>query len=236
MEKNKLSPDNGAVRVQRQMAVVGETWLGPDKGTLRVQRKVVVVGDGACGKTCLLQTFRDGQFPLDDRYTPTVFDVCIVDIEYKHHKQNHYVVELALWDTAGQEDFDRLRIMSYPEADVVVVCFSVDMPESLDNVLTKWLPEVRDHVPRAKIVLAVLKTDLRTDEETLEHIRRTGSPIPLAFEDGQKLASILRVPYVECSAKRGLGVRHVLETVIGSVVSDSDFARASPHAQCCIIL
>ncbi|KAJ2504664.1 RHO4 protein [Coemansia sp. RSA 1694] len=215
---------------------MAETQIDSGVGTVRVQRKMVVVGDGACGKTCLLQTFRDGQFPADDRYIPTVFDACIVDIEYKHQKQKRHVVELALWDTAGQEDFDRLRIMSYPEADVVMICFSVEMSDSLENVLEKWVPEVRDHAPRAKVVLAALKTDMRTDEETLEHMRRAGQSMPLAFEDGQRLASALKVPYVECSAKRGLGVRHVLETAVGLVVSDKDFAHAAPHSPCCVIL
>ncbi|KAJ2894521.1 RHO4 protein [Coemansia aciculifera] len=205
------------------------TQLSSDSRAVRVQRKMVVVGDGACGKTCLLQTFRDGQFPSDDRYIPTVFDVCIVDLEYKEHK----VVELALWDTAGQEDFDRLRIMSYPEADVVVICFSVDMSDSLENVLAKWVPEARDHAPRARIVLAALKTDMRTDEVALQHARRAGRQMPLAFEDGQRVAKTLDVPYVEVSAKRGVGVRHVLETAVRLVVDDDDFA---PQSKCCLIL
>ena len=46
-------------------------------------------------------------------------------------------VELALWDTAGQEDYDRLRPLSYPDTHVVLICFSVDRPESLDNVWDK---------------------------------------------------------------------------------------------------
>ncbi|KAJ2064687.1 hypothetical protein GGI17_000829 [Coemansia sp. S146] len=190
-----------------------------EKQTIRVQRKMVVVGDGACGKTCLLQTFRDGQFPSDDRYIPTVFDVCIVDLERKGG-----VVELALWDTAGQEDFDRLRVMSYPEADVVVICFSVDSRDSLENVLEKWVPEAREHAPRAKLVLAALKIDLRTDEENLEHMRRVLQAAPLAYGDGVRLAKALGAPYVECSAKMGVGVRHVLETAVSLVVSDDDFS------------
>jgi GTPase SAR1 family protein len=51
-------------------------------------------------------------------------------------------VELALWDTAGQEEYDRLRPLSYPETDMLFVCFAVDSPHSLENVLDKVPPHL----------------------------------------------------------------------------------------------
>lgn len=47
------------------------------------------------------------------------------------------IIELALWDTAGQEDYDRLRPLSYPECNVLLICFAVDYPTSLENVTEK---------------------------------------------------------------------------------------------------
>jgi GTPase SAR1 family protein len=55
-------------------------------------------------------------------------------------------VELALWDTAGQEDYDRLRPLSYPDSHVILICFSVDSPDSLDNVQEKVSHVVPWHV------------------------------------------------------------------------------------------
>jgi len=46
-------------------------------------------------------------------------------------------VELALWDTAGQEEYDRLRPLSYPESSVILVVFAIDYPTSLENVTDK---------------------------------------------------------------------------------------------------
>jgi GTPase SAR1 family protein len=46
-------------------------------------------------------------------------------------------IELALWDTAGQEEYDRLRPLSYPETDLLFVCFAIDCPNSLENVMDK---------------------------------------------------------------------------------------------------
>ena len=57
------------------------------------------------------------------------------------------VVELALWDTAGQEDYDRLRPLSYPETNVILIIFAVDYPTSLANVEDKVnaLPSLSTH-------------------------------------------------------------------------------------------
>lgn len=49
-------------------------------------------------------------------------------------------ISLGLWDTAGQEDYDRLRPLSYPQTDVFLICFSIVSPPSFDNVKAKVLP------------------------------------------------------------------------------------------------
>uniref|UniRef100_A0A667X2A8 Rho-related GTP-binding protein RhoA-C n=1 Tax=Myripristis murdjan TaxID=586833 RepID=A0A667X2A8_9TELE len=94
-----------------------------------IRKKLVIVGDGACGKTCLLIVFSKDQFP--EVYVPTVFENYVADIEVDSKQ-----VELALWDTAGQEDYDRLRPLSYPDTDVILMCFSIDSPDSLVSTFT----------------------------------------------------------------------------------------------------
>lgn len=68
------------------------------------------------------------------KYVPTVFENYITHVE---HKPSGKGVELALWDTAGQEEYDRLRPLSYPETDLLFVCFAIDCPNSLENVMDK---------------------------------------------------------------------------------------------------
>lgn len=123
-----------------------------------VEKKVVIVGDGASGKTCLLHVFFEDLFP--DVYVPTVFDSfsTVIAVDGK-------LVKLALWDTAGQEDYDRLRPLSYPNSDVVIVCYSIDAPESLLNVTEKWIPEVRYFCPDVPVILVGNKKDLRDDQQ-----------------------------------------------------------------------
>ncbi|CAG8671189.1 3503_t:CDS:2 [Dentiscutata erythropus] len=134
-------------------------------------RKLVIVGDGACGKTCLLYVFSKGILP--EVYVPTVFGNHVADVEVdgKH-------VELVLWDTAGQDDYDRLRPLSYPDSDVILICFSIDSPDSLDNVQEKWITELMHFCHGLPIILVGCKKDLRFDPRTVEELRKTSqSPV-----------------------------------------------------------
>jgi Rho family, other len=74
-------------------------------------------------------------------------------------------VELNLWDTAGQEEFDRLRSLSYDNTDAIMLCFSVESSDSLENIETKWKKEIEENCPGVRIVLVALKCDLREADE-----------------------------------------------------------------------
>ncbi|KAG7663271.1 RHO1 [[Candida] subhashii] len=170
-----------------------------------IRRKLVVIGDGACGKTCLVAVFSQGKFP--DIYIPTIFDNFITDLEIDDKK-----VELAIWDTAGQEEYDRLRVLSYSNAHAILICFSLVVPDSLDNVLEKWVGEARHFCKDAALILVGCKADLRYDEEVLQGLREQKKQ-PLSGSEGERVARIIGAKYyIECSAKTGKGVKDVFET------------------------
>lgn len=169
-----------------------------------IRKKLVIVGDGACGKTCLLIVFSKDQFP--DVYVPTVFENYVADIEVDGKQ-----VELALWDTAGQEDYDRLRPLSYPDTDVVLMCFSIDSPDSLTNIQEKWTPEVRHFCPNVPIILVGNKKDIRAEAEACSDSRNRIETVK--SDMGKTMAEqIGAYAYLECSAKTKEGVRDVFET------------------------
>nr|XP_054381534.1 rho-related GTP-binding protein RhoD isoform X2 [Pongo abelii] len=129
--------------------------------------KVVLVGDGGCGKTSLLMVFADGAFP--ESYTPTVFERYMVNLQVKGKP-----VHLHIWDTAGQDDYDRLRPLFYPDASVLLLCFDVTSPNSFDNVFNRWYPEVNHFCKKVPIIVVGCKTDLRKDKSLVNKLRRNG--------------------------------------------------------------
>jgi len=120
--------------------------------------KLVFVGDGLVGKTAFLIRVTTQQLPSPFPFVATVFDDYEASVMVKGKP---FLV--GLYDTAGLEDFDRLRPFSYPGTDVFVVCFSVASRSSFENVTQKWTPEVRHFGPDVPILLLGTKTDLRND-------------------------------------------------------------------------
>ena len=77
-------------------------------------------------------------------------------------------VELALWDTAGQEGYERLRPISYPDTDVILMCFSIDSHDSFENITETWISEIKHFCPNVPIILVGNKKDLRNDPATIK--------------------------------------------------------------------
>ncbi|XP_077547196.1 ras-like GTP-binding protein Rho1 [Haemaphysalis longicornis] len=176
-------------------------------GKKTIARKLVVVGDGNCGKTSLLVTYCNECFPSD--YVPTIFETYSKFVE-----SSGYRVQLFLWDSSGQQDYDRLRPLSYPETNVVLLCFTLDDSYSLESVVDKWEPEIRHYLPRVPIVLVGNKKDIRDDYSPPQVLPRRYER-PVTTSEGKAVASSIHAAaYVECSALRMTGVREVFDAAI----------------------
>lgn len=153
----------GSKTVSRKLVLLYVPFPDPKANCANLLKNVSLTlnfysGDGACGKTSLLNVFTRGYFPTV--YEPTVFENYVHDIFIDN---TH--VELSLWDTAGQEEFDRLRSLSYDNTHAIMLCFSVESPDSLENIETKWKAEIAENCPGVKLVLVALKCDLRERNE-----------------------------------------------------------------------
>lgn len=171
--------------------------------------KIVVVGDGGCGKTCLLVSYTQQKFP--EIYVPTVFENYVSNVVTPNNK----LIELALWDTAGQEEYDRLRPLSYPDVDVILICFSLDNLISLQNVKDIWFPEVNHFCPGVPILLVGTKYDL-IDENSFN----PDLPIQLAYD-------INAIGYIQCSAKNMFNIKNVFNFAINHYHQATEQAMAA---------
>ncbi|OIW17718.1 hypothetical protein TanjilG_29068 [Lupinus angustifolius] len=171
--------------------------------------KCVTVGDGAVGKTCMLICYTSNKFPTD--YIPTVFDNFSANVVVEGT-----TVNLGLWDTAGQEDYNRLRPLSYRGADVFVLAFSLVSGASYENVLKKWIPELQHFAPGVPVVLVGTKLDLRQDKYYLaDH----PGLAPVTSEQGEELRKLVGAAYyMECSSKTQQNVKSVFDAAIKVVI------------------
>jgi len=180
--------------------------------------KLVAVGDGAVGKTSLFISHTTNRFPTE--YVPTIFDAYAVSIMIG---EDTYC--LGFWDTVGQEEYDHLRPLSYPQTDVFLVCFSVGMPASFQNIKDKWFPEVHHHCPRVPCVLVATQIDLRSDQPTVEKLAGLGQ-FPITTQQGERMAREAgATKYVECSAKTHQGVKNVFDEALVAFAESPLFKR-----------
>lgn len=173
--------------------------------------KITAVGDGMVGKTCMLITYQSKQFP--EEYVPTVFDNWGVKLEV-----DGVTHEITLWDTAGQEDYERLRPLSYPNTKCFLLCYSISSKSSFDNIVQKWYPELKHHCPKVPILLIATKCDLRgTDQDYI-------TP-----KMGRKMRNRIKAyKYMECSAQNNQGLDEIIEMAVRCAT------RKHSHKKCCI--
>lgn len=189
--------------------------------------KCVVVGDNAVGKTRLICARACNttltQYQLLATHVPTVwaidqYRVCQEVLERSRDVVDEVSVSLRLWDTFGDHHKDRR--FAYGRSDVVVLCFSIANPNSLNHVKTMWYQEIKHFCPRTPVVLVGCQLDLRyADLEAVNRARRPlARPIKrgdiLPPEKGREVAKELGIPYYETSVFDQFGIKDVFDNAI----------------------
>ena len=155
-------------------------------------------------------------------FLPSTSQPCLV-ILYFHDFADNYstdvmledkVFNVGLWDTGGGEDYWRLRPLSYPQTNVFLLCFSVVNLGSFEHITSAWIPELTHHCPGVPIMLAGLKSDLRNDPETLQHLSESRSRMVEVDEAEGLVFQGLVDSYMECSSLNDTGVQELFEEVI----------------------
>uniref|UniRef100_A0A8C0ICZ9 Uncharacterized protein n=1 Tax=Bubo bubo TaxID=30461 RepID=A0A8C0ICZ9_BUBBB len=146
-----------------------------------LRRKLTVVGHDGCGKTCLL--------------FPTLFDAYTTDTEVDGKE-----MKLILFNVAGKNEvsYQNLRTVFYKDTDVILMCFSVDRPDSQQNILDFWVPEIKVFCPTVPIILVATKVELRDHESIKKQLTTPGNkPINTAEGKalGKKISCICKVSH-----------------------------------------
>lgn len=176
--------------------------------------KCVLVGDSKVGKTYLVYTYIHKIYPKE--YVPCFFQTYSTQVSV-----DSQTVTLNLGDTAGSDDYDHLRTLSYPQVNVIIICFSVSSPTSYEKVKLKWLPEVKHCCPDVPILLVGTKKDLRDDQEVLERLREQDQTT-VTQEQGISMAKEIKaVKYLECASITQDGLDEVFEEAVRAVLNHS---------------
>lgn len=111
-----------------------------------------------------------------------------------------------------------MRPLSYANANVFLLCFSVVNPVSYQNITAKWYKEVIHYCPEVPLILVGTKLDLRDDPNTLQKLQALGQQ-PISTQKGQELASKINAyKYMECSAMTQNGLKDVFDTSVKAVL------------------
>jgi len=111
---------------------------------------------------------------------------------------------------------DRLRPLSYPGSDIVLLCFSLVTEASFVSIKEKWYPEVDHYVKDVPTILVGTKVDLR---ESKSPDPGTGEYKPVSTEKGRQLAEEIQAEkFIEVSAKNGHNLKEVFKEAVSIVM------------------
>ncbi|KAL9651027.1 hypothetical protein ABK040_012771 [Willaertia magna] len=176
--------------------------------------KTVAIGDAKAGKTSFFYVFTETQMNTSQlEYLPKHFGGYSCNFSLTDEKNCNYSVNLGLWDTSGEDQFDNVRKLEYGGTSVFIICFSVVDHNSFERVTTKWKKEIASfNVP---IILCGCKTDLRNDKKEIFKLLQKNLA-PITKEEGEfKAKEIEAVGYIETSSWTGVGFgRQLLDYVL----------------------
>ncbi|KAK6127638.1 hypothetical protein DH2020_038617 [Rehmannia glutinosa] len=157
--------------------------------------KAVLIGYSAVGKSNLLSRFAKDEFCLDSK--PTIG----VEFAYRSIRVGDKIIKAQIWDTAGQERFRAITSSYYRGALGALVVYDITRRPTFES-LRKWLKELREFgSPEMVVVLVGNKSDLGQSRE-------------VNLEDGQSLAQLEQVSFMETSAKENLNVEEAFLQMI----------------------
>ncbi|EGR32473.1 Ras family protein, putative, partial [Ichthyophthirius multifiliis] len=152
--------------------------------------KLLLIGNSGVGKSCMLMRFSENQF------TNNFYNTIGVDFKIKTIQLNGKNIKLQIWDTAGQDRFKTITCSYYRGAHGIAVVFDITDKQSFENV-KGWMVEIEKYAQENVCrILVGNKTDMNENRQ-------------VQYQEGQELAQMYNLNYIEVSAKSGENVDQV---------------------------
>jgi Ras-related C3 botulinum toxin substrate 1 len=187
---------------------------------------MVFVGDGAVGKSSMLMEQNQPGSAKNAEYVP------VHDNVTKEFFSNGDKTNFGLWDIGGREDYDRLRPLSYPGTSFFIVCFAVDNPISLENIKSKWYPEINHHCPDVPKLLISTKEDRRDDPEIIKKLKERDWNFVEEKEAIAMQQEIGAFAYIPTSAWNHINVDEILEQCLKYLNDPTKFSKGKKNGNC----
>ncbi|KAL2672353.1 hypothetical protein Neosp_013058 [[Neocosmospora] mangrovei] len=144
-----------------------------------VKKKLVIVGDTLSGKSLLLHHQAHGNI---DKVAHLHEAAGLLETFYTTVTLADITVDITMTDTPGQEDYERLRPICYPNGNVIVLTFDKSIPDCFDNIEEVWMPEIQHFLPNTPIILVGNKKDLEHDPKIIQEASKIGYH-PVTYEE-----------------------------------------------------
>ena len=162
--------------------------------------KILLLGDSTVGKTCFLLRYTDDTF-LDLHMATIGLDYRLKTMILEDHK----IVKVQLWDTAGQDKFRAITRNYYKGARGIILIYDVTNIKSFENI-KKWITEIKEEISdNVSIILIANKIDNEPERK-------------VSKEQGEKLAKEFDIAFFETSAKTGVGINESVFYLVQKII------------------
>ena len=165
--------------------------------------QLIMVGESGVGKTSLIRRYTNNIFNTNHLET--------IGIEFfnKEERINDQIIQIKLWDTAGQEIFHSRTKNFYRKADGIIIVYDITNKESFERI-QDWVKSVYDNTDTYKEIQMIIVGNKIDLEERRE----------VSKQEGLKIGKYFEIDFFEASAKNAEGVRNFMIKIIEDVLNN----------------
>jgi len=158
----------------------------------------MLIGDSGSGKTSLMLKY------TSDTFSPTFITTIGIDFKIKHIEIDKKRIKLQIWDTAGQERFRTITNSYYRGSSGIIITYDVTNMESFKNVQS-WINDIGLYANLNIVKILVGNKCDMIDQRVV------------TTKQAQEFAQKHNMHFFETSAKTGINVNDVFETIANGV-------------------